>query len=376
MNLRSQKRKKEQIMKNNDKLTRKVLVRPFKYITDSVALEATKMIVLLLLQVVLLFISKSYNSLLIVLAAVIGSLGADFFSHRLFHNEDNDEYSFIVSAAHGMITGLLIPSTYSPVTVVIATFFTMLIVKHFFGGFSYAWVNPAVFTVIVLWIIGARLFPSYLVNMDILSLRNPSQTLIENGTLPQYAFDPEITDALNASVFRLFKVSIPNGYVSLFWDNQSLIPAFRFNFITLLSSVVLFAGNFVKCVIPGIFLFVYILLVRFVSPLICNGVAFQGDMLLALLTGGTIFFAVFVLSWYGTVPISLSGKIIYGFFAGVAAFLIAGPGTSPCGLIFTVLVSNIFSIVIQQWESRRDRISLRKKLESFRKIEADELKEL
>lgn len=364
------------MMKNNEKLTRKVLIRPFKYMTDSVSMEATKMIVLLLVQVVLLFISKSYSSLLIVLAAVLGSLGADFFSHKLFHNEDNNEYSFVVSIAHGMITGLLVPSTYSPLTVIIATFFTMLVVKHFFGGFSYEWVNPAVFSVVVLWIIGARLFPSYLVNMDILAVRNPSQTLIENGTLPQYTFDPEFTDALNASVFRLFKVSIPNGYVSLFWDNQSIIPAFRFNFVTLLSSVVLFSGNLIKCVIPGIFLVVYLALVRLVSPVICNGVAFQGDILLALLTSGTIFFAVFVLSWYGTIPISLSGKIIYAFLAGVTAFLIAGPGTSPCGLIFTVLVSNIFSIVIQQWETRRNRLSLRKKLENFRKIEAEELKEL
>lgn len=363
-------------MKNDSKLTRKVLVRPFKYMTDSVAAEATKTTVLLMVQVVLLFISKSYASLAIVFASVAGSLGADFFSHKLFHNEDNDEYSFIVSVAHGMITGLLVPSTYSPVTVLAATFFTMLVVKHFFGGFSYAWVNPAVFSVVVLWIIGARLFPSYLVNMDILSARNPSQLLIESGAIPQYAFDGEITDALNSSVFSIFKVSIPNGYVSLFWDNQSVIPAFRFNFATLVSSAVLFGSNLVKCVIPGIFLAVYLVLVRFVSPVICNGVAFQGDMLLALLTGGTIFFAVFVLSWYGTVPISITGKIIYGAAAGICAFLLAGPGTSPSGLIFTVLVSNIFSIIIQQWENRRDRISLRKKLENFRKIESEELKEL
>ena len=207
-------------------------------------------------------------------------------------------------------------------------------------------------------------------------MRNPSQTLIENGTIVQYAFDTEITDALNGSIFRLFKVSIPNGYVSLFWDNQSIIPAFRFNFITLVSSVILFAGNLIKCVIPGFFLVVYLALVRFVSPVICNGVAFQGDILLALLTGGTIFFAVFVLSWYGTIPISTTGKIIYGILSGVTAFFIAGPGTSPCGLIFTVLISNIFSIVIQQWENRRNRIFLKKKLENFRKVEAEELKQL
>lgn len=69
-------------MKNNENTPRKVLIRPFKYVTDSVAMEATKMIALLMAQIVLLFISKSYSSLLIVVAAVAGSLSADFFSHK------------------------------------------------------------------------------------------------------------------------------------------------------------------------------------------------------------------------------------------------------------------------------------------------------
>ena len=83
-------------MKNNENTPRKVLIRPFKYVTDSVAMEATKMIALLMAQIVLLFISKSYSSLVIVVAAVAGALSADFFSHKLFHNEANDEFSFIV----------------------------------------------------------------------------------------------------------------------------------------------------------------------------------------------------------------------------------------------------------------------------------------
>lgn len=363
-------------MKNNKKMVRKVLIRPFSYVIDSVATEAIKIIALLLVQVLLLLISKSYSSLLIIISAILGSLGADFISYKFFGNERDTDFPFITSIAHGMITGFLIPSVYPPVTVFFVTFFTMLVVKHFFGGFSYAWVNPSVFAVVILWIIGASFFPSYLVNMDLLAMRNPSQLLIENGTIVQYSFDQTITDVLNSGIFSLFKVSIPNGYVSLFWDNQSIIPAFRYNFVTLLSSIVLFSNNLVKCVIPGFFLIVYLLLVRLASSFFCNGIVFQGDILLALLTGGTLFFSVFILSWYGTIPISIKGKIIYGVFAGITAFFIAGPGTSPCGLIFTVLCTNIFSIVIQQWENRIDRISLKKKLAVYRKIEAEEKENL
>lgn len=355
---------------------RKVLVRPFTYITDSVAMESSKMIALLLIQVVMLFVSKSYGSVLILLSTVAATVGADLISRKFFENKIFDDYSIFVSILQGMITGMLIPSTYSPVTVFAVTLITMLCIKHFFGGFSYAWVNPAIFTIVILWIIGARLFPAYQVNMDILAMRNPSQFMIENGVFTVFPFDSEITDTLNSSIFSLFKVSIPDGYISLFWDNQSVIPAFRFNFITLLSSLIIFSDNMIKTLIPGIFLAVYILLVRFVSPFICNGIALQGDMILTFLSGGTIFFAVFVLGWYGTTPVSLKGKIMYGITSGFIAFIIAGPGTSPCGMIFTVLITNIISVVIQQWENRRDRRSLRKKLETYRKIQQEELKNL
>lgn len=372
---------KEMNMKNNRKKqdfcsARKALIRPFTYIADSVSFEATKMIVLLSVQILLLFISKSYQSLIIIAAAVIASVGADFISRKIFTNKLNDDYSLVINILQGMITGMLIPQTYSPLTVFCATLCVMLVVKHFFGGFSYAWVNPAVFTVVVLWIVGARLFPGYKVNLDILSARNPSQLLIENGAFTQYPFDSEITDAINNSIFSIFKVSIPNGYVSLFWDNHSIIPAFRFNFITLLSSVIIFGSSQSRGIIPALFITVYLLLVRFVSPVFCNSVAFQGDIILALLTGGTLFFATFVFGWYGTTPVSRQGKIIYGILAGINAFLIAGPGTSPCGMVFAVLLTNIESIVIQQWENRQNRILLRKKLENYRKLEAAENAEL
>lgn len=357
-------------MKTKD--NHRVLIRPFIYVTDSVAMEATKMIALLMVQVLLLIISRSYHSLLIILSTVLAAISADFLSKKFFENKLNDDYSLIINILQGMITGLMIPATYSPVTVFFVTLCVMFVVKHFFGGFSYAWVNPAVFSVVVLWIIGARLFPTYEINADILSLRNPSQFLIENGTFFQYDFDSEITDILNSNIFSLFKVSIPNGYVSLFWDNHSLIPAFRFNFVTLLSSLFIFGNCMVKGVIPAIFLSVYLILIRFFSPFFCNGLLFQGDILLSLLTGGTLFFAVFVLGWYGTIPVSLNGKIIYGLCAAVNAFFIAGPGTSPCGMVFTVLLTNIESIIIQQWENRRDRILIRKRLEAFRKAEKAE----
>lgn len=351
--------------KSNDAL-RKVFIRPFTYVTDSVSFDVSKILALLLIQVIMLFTAKSFSAILVIFSAVLGSVCANLISKKVFQSFDN-HFSYMISILQGVITGMLIPQVYSPIVVFFVTLICMLVVKHFFGGFSFAWANPAAFTVIVLWIIGATCFPKYQISMDLISMRNSSQIMIENGIFNTLAFDGDITEALNSSIFSLFKVSIPEGYVSLFWDTKSVIPAFRFNFVTLLSSIIIFSDNLNKLIIPAFFVSVYVVLVRLVSPIISNGVMFQGDMLLCLLTSGTLFFAVFVLCWYGTTPISISGKILYGIISGIIAFLIAGPGTSPCGMAFTVIISNIVSIGIQQWENRRNKFKLRKKLELYKK---------
>ena len=39
--------------------------------------------------------------------------------------------------------------------------------------------------------------------------------------------------------------------------------------------------------------------------------------------------------------------------------------TSPSGMIFTVVIANIVSVIIQQYENHYDRIRIKKQLESF-----------
>ena len=363
-------------MNNFFESSKKVYIRPFIYVTDSVTFDISRILFLLLIQIALLFVSKSFSSLLVILAAILGSAGADFICKKFFNSKIGNNFSQLICISQGIITGMFIPENYPPVVVFFITLFVMMVVKNFFGGFSYAWANPAAFSVLILWIIGKSCFPEYQVSMDLLSGRNPSQTLIESGVFNILPFDSGLTDTLNSVIFSLFKVSIPEGYVSMFWDTHASIPAFRFNFITLISSIIIFSGNLYKLIIPGIFISFYMLLVRLVSPFITSGVVFQGDMILCMLTSGTLFCATFVLNWYGTTPMSKSGKILYGLCAGTIAFVICGPGTSPSGMIFTIIISNIVSIFIQQWENRRDRISLRRKLDMFKKNESNEIEGL
>jgi electron transport complex protein RnfD len=125
------------------------------------------------------------------------------------------------------------------------------------------------------------------------------------------------------------------------------VSAFRFNALVLVASAVLLAFKVVRPLIPLCFLASYLLLVRLFAPLFGSGTVGSGDVLLALLTSGTLMAAFFLLDTPGTVPVSRRGKIVYALGAGGAAFVFCGSGTSPVGSAVTVLAANLLSVFIQ-----------------------------
>ena len=47
------------------------------------------------------------------------------------------------------------------------------------------------------------------------------------------------------------------------------------------------------------------------------------------------------------------GKIIYAFCAGLLAFVIVGGGTSPVGMIYVIIMCNVLNLLIRQIEEKR-----------------------
>lgn len=350
---------------SDGKIDKKYLIRPYSYMHNSFGANIVKLFVMLLIQFSMLFLSKSYSSILIIAATVSASVLAEIICSLMLKQSLLENKKIIVALVQGLICGMLVPESYPLMAVFIVTFCTMIFTRQFFGGFAFCWVNPCAVTIAVLWIIGIEFFPDYLVSLEALAIRNPSQLLIENGAIKIFPFDSVITEFFNQTIFSILKVSVPEGYVSLFWDSCSCIPAFRFSFVTLISSIFLFNDNIFDIMIPALFIFTYVLLVRYISPFLYNGVTFKGDMLLALLTGGTLFCCVFLINWYGTVPVTIAGKIAYGFISGIVMFMISGCGTSPSGIIFTVIIANVISMIIQQYENHCDRIRIKKQLDLF-----------
>lgn len=347
-----------------------ITLKPFSYIIPSVGSATKGMLLLLVPQLIMLMITKSYGSLLRIAITLVASLAAE----GIYIGCIKSHKSFVLPAAiQGVLIGMLLPSTYPPVAIFFITLCTLLLTKYAFGGFSSSWANPIAVTVAVAYFVNMSVFPQYLVTSSDLQTKNTALILIQNGTIPLSSADTAITAFLNRTVFKLVGLSIPDGYISLFWDSNSIIPAFRFNFITLISSLVLISLDMVDILIPAFFILVYSVLVRFVGPLVVHGTPGQGDILLALLSSGTLFSTLYILPWYGTTPLTKWGKILYGCFSGIVAFLVIGCGTSSAGYVFTVLIMNILSPVIQVIESKQVKQKIEKtivpRLQVLREVE-------
>ena len=65
-----------------------------------------------------------------------------------------------------------------------------------------------------------------------------------------------------------------------------------------------------------------------------------GDVVMALISGGLIFGAVFMVTDYATTPVTSWGRIAFGIGCGLITFLIRQFGGYPEGVMFSILIMN------------------------------------
>ena len=324
-------------------------INPFVYVRPSISAVTVRILVLLLIQVVMLLLTKSYDAAILIGTTALGGIAAASVNFLIYHEKP---FQFLNIIVQGIFIGFLLPQEFPVVVAFFITFFTLLISRCIFFKCVNCWIHICCVAVMIAWFIGRQYFPQFIITKDLISLKNSSVYLLQNGSFPIYSLDSTITSFLNEKVFSIFKVTIPEGFVSLLWDTNSSIPAFRFNLLTIISSVIIFADNAFSFIIPTLMLCVYAVLIRLFGPIFFGGSFNQGDIILAFLTSGTLFCSVFLIQWYGTVPIFLSGKIILGILAGIIAFLVTGAGTSPIGMVYTVLITNFVNIFIRTFQEK------------------------
>ena len=219
-----------------------------------------------------------------------------------------------------------------------------------FGGTGRNWLNPVAFAVCAAYISRPEAFPPLISDFSLLREKGSIFALMEANGLLKLKTDFTVTSALNSLLLHGVGVTLPEGYISLFLNSTSSIPAFRYNIVTLMSSIILFSIRVADYILPAFFLTTYAILVWVFGMVPVSNIYFTGDILSAVLTGGVLFAAFFVMTEPASSPKTKYGKAMSGFFTGLFAFFICAHGASPAGIFFAIILSNVISPLIEKLE--------------------------
>ncbi len=210
-----------------------------------------------------------------------------------------------------VVTGIMLALVLPPSTPVwmtmLGAFFAIVVAKGFFGG------------------IGANVFNPALTGRAFLFISFP--VALSTWTLP---FDTET----GATVLSLMKVgefsNASESYLSFFLGTRAGSIGETSTLLILLAFVFLLATRIIDWRAPFSMVAVTVG---------CSAMA-GTDPLMALMSGGLLFGAVFMTTDYATAPVTRTGRIIFGAGAGLITFLIRQFGGYPEGVMFSILIMN------------------------------------
>jgi len=295
-------------------------------------------------------VAGDWRGLANVAIALVGSLAAELFQPATARKQDLRDGSVFVAA---LVAGLLFPTTINPIVCLGSTFTGYLVARVLFGGRGSGWLHPAAISVCIAYISGTAAFPVQTISSDSIRTVGEAFGALKLDNFAQLASDQSLTSSLNSGLLGALGIKLPEGYITLFCDLPSAVPAYRYNALVLVASIALLTLNVIDWVVPTVYLLSYSLLVYFLSLAPFTGVLGGGDILFALLTSGTLYTAFFLLPDCGTSPRTKLGRAFVGLVAGITAFGLCGPGLSPVGSAFTVVIVNAISPLVEYLEYKR-----------------------
>lgn len=321
---------------------------PFTY-TGYTGIHKTLLYLLLLgIQLAVMGIMNDLAGILLIICTGSATVAASL----LISSSENAPLSFDLHALlTGVLIGFFLPSDGGFIFSFTVAFMGYFLSWGVFGGKGYAWINPVMLAVCIAAVTKPDIFFQ---QVSIEQIRSSGSVFaaFENTGATHIGAEQSITAVLNSALLHSVGVTLPEGYINLFWIFPSKIPALRYNAIIILSSIVLLATRTVHKTLPFTFLTVYGLLVYLFAPAVQTGTYGGGDVLSALLTSGILFSAFFIIHDNGSLPRSWGGRFCSGIFAGALAFCITGPGVFPAGIPFAVTAAGCITPLIELIEQR------------------------
>ncbi|GAB6190814.1 RnfABCDGE type electron transport complex subunit D [Desulfocastanea catecholica] len=243
----------------------------------------------------------------------------------------------------GLLLAFVIPPGVSPLLPILAAVFAIYIGKHLLGGIGYNFFNPALlgrafllasFPVAMTsaWLApieGFGIFSYLAGSVDAVSTATPLAVMKEQGM----------------AVFTETFGSGASLYTSFFLGWRPGCIGETSGFLLVLGGLYLIYRGYITWHIP-------VSLLGSIAALtwIFGGESyFNGDPLLALLSGGAILGAFYMATDYVTSPTTKTAQIVYGIGIGALTVLIRMKGGYPEGICYAILLMNPLSTVLDGW---------------------------
>ena len=268
-----------------------------------------------------------YQAIILMLVSNTVAIVSEAIWAKIHHKNVKDYLKTSFPWVTAIILTLTVQVNTDPYALGVATFIAIFFGKLVFGGFGQNIFNPAA--------VGrAVIFASFAGNVsaDLITSATPVSTLAKFG---------QIATANDFSIF----LNDFGGIGNLAFGMYQGALGETFSILIILVGIYFVLFNVIDWRIP----FTYL------------GVLFLGSLLVGLnhglgieyalysvLTGGAIFGAVFMLTDPVTSPTTRVGKIIFASFAAFVTIAIRYYANLPEGVIFSILLANIMTAVIDK----------------------------
>lgn len=245
-----------------------------------------------------------------ILVSVVSCVAFEALFQKI--TKDKIRISNLSAVVSGILLALVIPSTTPVWMVVLGALVAMVVAKGLFGG------------------IGSNVFNPALTGRAFMFISFPA-------AMGACWFNPEIDAVSGATILSQIKngsvTATSDLYLQYFLGNRAGCIGETSILLILISFAFLALIHVIDWRAP---------VAMVATTALCTLVS-GGDVLLALLTGGLLFGATFMVTDYATAPLTGYGRLVFGFGCGLITFLIRKLGGYPEGVMFSILIMNCFT---------------------------------
>lgn len=252
------------------------------------------------------------NALLVIATAIITAILSEYLYQRLM------KLPITINDGSAIITGLLLALSLSssmPLWMVaLGSIFAVIVVKQLFGGLGQNFMNPALAARCFLLISFAGKMNSF-ISIDATSSATPLAMIRNNQSIN--LFDLLIGNT-SGTIGETSVIALLIGAIYLIYK-KVISPKIPLAILTSFSIIIFISGNL------------------------------DSNYLLAQLCGGGLVMGAFFMATdYVTSPITPKGKLIYGLIIGILAAVFRLYGSTPEGMSFAIIISNLLVPLIEK----------------------------